>query len=190
MKERFLIVHGLGGSGPEHWQTWLAGRLREREVSVSYPALPNPDEPKLSEWIAALTLELDGLGPEGLVVACHSLGAASWLHLAARTERRLADRVLLVAPPSAGSKMAEIAEFVPAPLEGPMLAQAAGSTRVVCADEGDPYCPEGPVLWEPLAVPIDLIQGGGHLNTDAGFGEWPAVERWCLDPGAAPIAGR
>ena len=60
----------------------------------------------------------------------------------------------------------------------------------MCSDAGDPYRPEGPDLFEPLGVPMDVIPGGGHLNTDAGYGEWPAVEAWCLDAGATPIAGR
>jgi predicted alpha/beta hydrolase family esterase len=24
-----------------------------------------------------------------------------------------------------------------------------------------------------------VIPGGGHLNVDAGFGEWPAMLDWC-----------
>ena len=40
----FLILHGWQGSGPGHWQTWLAGRLRDRGERVSYPELPeHPD---------------------------------------------------------------------------------------------------------------------------------------------------
>ena len=41
MSGNVLIVHGLGGSGPDHWQTWLASRLAARGVSVSYPDLPD-----------------------------------------------------------------------------------------------------------------------------------------------------
>ena len=179
-----------GGSGPEHWQTWLASRLMEQEVTVSYPALPDPDEPSLATWIDALTEELVRLGPDGLAVVCHSLGSVAWLHLAARADGRLADRALLVAPPSAGAGVPEIAEFVPAPLEPSALGRATGSTRIVCADAGDPNCPEGPEQWEALSVPIDLVPGGGHLNTDAGYGEWPAVEAWCLDSARIPIGVR
>jgi predicted alpha/beta hydrolase family esterase len=188
--QNVLIVHGLGGSGPDHWQTWLAGRLREQGLAVSYPDLPEPDSPRLEAWLETLGAELERLGPDGLVVACHSLGAVTWLHLAARTDRSLAERVLLVAPPSAGSDVPEIAEFVPAPLDAEAVARAAGSTRVVCSDAGDPYRPEGPELFEPLGLPIDVIAGGGHLNPDAGFGPWAAVEAWCLDPGSAPVGPR
>jgi uncharacterized protein len=190
MAHSFLIVHGLGGSGPDHWQSWLAERLRDRGLRVSYPDLPDPDEPSLEAWVTALGRELEQHDPQHLVVACHSLGAVTWLHLAARSEHELAERVLLVAPPSAGAGVAEIAEFVPAPLDAEAVARAAGATRLVCADGGDPYRPEGPELFEPLRIPIDVIEGGGHLNTDAGYGWWPAVERWCLDGSTVPIAGR
>ena len=37
----FLILHGLEGSGPEHWQSWVAGRLRARGHQVAYPDLPD-----------------------------------------------------------------------------------------------------------------------------------------------------
>jgi predicted alpha/beta hydrolase family esterase len=190
MTQNVLIVHGLGGSGPGHWQTWLSRRLPEQGVDVSYLDLPDPDEPRPEAWLGVLLAEVERLGSEGLVMACHSLGAVTWLHLAARTDRRLAERALLVAPPSAGAGVPVIAEFVPAPLDAEAVARAAGSTRLVCSDMGDPYRPEGPELYEPLGIPIDVIPGGGHLNTDAGYGPWPAVEAWCLDPGSVPITAR
>lgn len=183
-----LIVHGLGGSGPDHWQTWLAGRLRQRGLEVAYPDLPDPDEPILEAWLEALSRELENLDPPRLNVACHSLGSVAWLHLASRRQERLVAHVLLVAPPSAGAAVAEIADFVPAPIEPEAVEAAAETTRIVCADAGDPYCPEGPVLWKPLGVPIDVIPGGGHLNSDAGYGPWPAVEAWCLDPASGSLA--
>ena len=33
----FLILHGYLGSGPDHWQSWLAGRLRAAGERVAYP---------------------------------------------------------------------------------------------------------------------------------------------------------
>jgi len=189
MKGSILIVHGLGGSGPGHWQTWLAESLATRGLDVRNPDLPSPDKPSLEAWLATLESELEGLDPEGLVVVCHSLGSVTWLHLAARAQGRLAERVLLVAPPSAGADVPEIAEFVPAQLDAAATERAAASTRIACADD-DPYCPEGPSLWQPLGVPIDVIEGGGHLNTDAGYGDWLAVEAWCLDPAAVSITLR
>jgi predicted alpha/beta hydrolase family esterase len=45
-----LIVHGWQASGPGHWQTWLAGRLRDVRESVQYPLLPSHN-PIRHEWI-------------------------------------------------------------------------------------------------------------------------------------------
>src|SRR5204862_6543074 len=90
---RCLILHGWYGSGPDHWQTWLAGRLGER---ASYPDLPSPETPRLDEWLDVLDAEL----PACSVVVCHSLACVLWLHHARRAGAQSVDRVLLVAPPS------------------------------------------------------------------------------------------
>src|SRR5256885_14795645 len=80
----FLILHGWQGSGPRHWQPWLAGRLRQRGEHVSYPRLPEPDAPRLDRWLDALEQEL-AREPDGAVVLCHSLACVLWLHHARRS---------------------------------------------------------------------------------------------------------
>ena len=38
-------------------------------------------------------------------------------------------------------------------------------------------------------VPIDWLEDAGHVNTDAGYGPWPAVEAWAIrEPGSPPAA--
>jgi uncharacterized protein len=179
----FLILHGLYGSGPGHWQTWLAERLRAAGEPVSYPELPDRDAPTPAAWGAALDAELEALR-EPPVVVCHSVACLLWLRRVAAGGGQ-AERVLLVAPPSAAAQVVEIASFFPAPL--PALADGA---RLVCSDD-DPYCPEGAasLYGAPLGIPVDLIPGGGHLNPDAGFGPWPSVEAWCRT-GDGPVTAR
>jgi predicted alpha/beta hydrolase family esterase len=175
---RFLILHGWQGSGPDHWQTWLASGLREAGEDVLYPELPDPDTPVLAAWRDALSSELERLRPGRGVVICHSLACILWLHHAASVRVPI-ERVLLVAPNSAAAGVPEIASFFPAPLDREAVARAAGVTRLVCADR-DEYCPEGAdrLYGAPLGLEIDLVPGGGHLNPDAGYGPWPAVEAW------------
>ena len=182
----FLILHGYQGSGPGHWQTWLAGRLRAADAQVAYPDLPDPDQPQLRSWLDALAGELDVLG-EPPVVLCHSLSCLLWLHHAAAGGRR-AERVLFVAPPSLAGAPEATHSFFPAPLEPDALrASAPDGVRLVCADD-DPYCPEGAaaVYGRPLAIETDVLPGRGHLNPDAGFGPWPQVEAWARE-GTVPI---
>ena len=184
MARRFLILHGWQGSGAGHWQTWLAERLAGHGEHVRYPSLPDADAPRPDHWAAALHAELDALaaGPGERVVLCHSLGGVLWLREAARvTPGARVDRVALVAPPCPGGAPAEIAGFFPTGAWPAALAGAASTTRIACATD-DPYCPVGAASYwaAPLGLPADVLPGGGHLNAEAGFGPWPAMEAWAL----------
>ena len=182
----YLILHGYQGSGPGHWQTWLAARLRAADAQVAYPDLPDADQPQLRSWLDALERELDAL-PSPPVVLCHSLACLLWLHHAAGGGNA-AERVLMVAPPSQSGAPEALASFFPAPLDaGALRASAPEGARLVCSDN-DPYCPEGAeaLYGRPLGLPTDVIRGRGHLNPDAGLGPWPEVELWARE-GVAPI---
>ena len=179
LSRSFLILHGLEGSGPEHWQTWLAGRLRERGERVSYPDLPDPYDPKPDEWLAALQPELAALEGERIVL-CHSLACLLWMLNARDGATEVADRVLLVAP-ACTDEVEQVVRFRPDGVSAEHLRAAARTPRMLCSD-ADPYCPAGAasVFGEPLQLDYAVISGGGHLNSDAGYGAWPLVEDWAL----------
>jgi predicted alpha/beta hydrolase family esterase len=183
---RFLILHGWQGSGPEHWQTWLAGRLRGAGHHVQYPELPACDEPCPDRWGIAFRSELGRLAArqdDERVVVAHSLGCVLWLREAANiAPSRRVDRVALVAPPCPGAAVPELAGFYPTGAEREAVTVAARETRLVCTDN-DPYCPgeNAARFWaQPLELTVDLLPGAGHLNVDAGYGPWPEMEAWCL----------
>jgi predicted alpha/beta hydrolase family esterase len=168
---RFLILHGYQGNSPEHWQRWLARRLAADGHDVAYPDLPDADRPQLEAWLEALA----GERRRGDIVVCHSLACVLWLHHRARGGPP-ARRALLVAPPCPDAGIPEIAGFFPVP-RTPALAEGA---ELVCSD-ADPYCPVGAPTYygAPLAVPCAVVERGGHLNVDAGFGPWPTALAWC-----------
>jgi predicted alpha/beta hydrolase family esterase len=182
---RALILHGWQGSGRDHWQTWLAGRLRAAGAHVQYPELPDCDVPCPERWAAALHREMRALakGDGERVVIAHSLGCVLWLREAAqiRPEQRVG-RVALVAPPCPGAKVAELAQFYPTGADKAAIDAAAGHTRLVCSDN-DAYCPGRGAAehWGgPLELAVDLLPGAGHVNPEAGFGPWPEMEAWAL----------
>ena len=188
MARSFLILHGYEGSGPEHWQSWLADRLRRAGETVAYPDLPSPFAPTLPAWRAALEEALRAL-PGAPTVLAHSLSCILWLHHCAQAvlEGGCAARVLLVAPPSAAGAPRQIQPFFPVPLDAARVAAAAQETRLVCASD-DPYCPQGAaaLYGAPLGLEADVLDGAGHVNAAAGYGPWPQVEAWCY--GASAIA--
>lgn len=181
MTGAFLIVHGLEGSGPEHWQSWLAARLRARGLEVAYPSLPEADNPRLERWLDALDAELRALPAGETTVLCHSLGSLLWLHHAARRPGEPVARALLVAPPQPDDEDAQSVGFRPTPLDPEGVAAAARETLLVCSTD-DPWCPleTSRRIGEETGLTIEWLEGAGHINTDAGYGPWPAVEAWAL----------
>lgn len=188
MSRRFLVLHGWENHRPPaHWEWWLVDALRSRGEQVLYPQLPLPDQPVLADWLDAFSAEWLQMGAGERVVVAHSLSCLLWLHAGADgLVDPVADRVLLVAPPSpdvtAGTPA--MAGFV-APLD-PAAVRAASraDVRLVCSD-ADPYSTEGTaahLYGDPLALDSEVLPGTGHLTVDDGFGPWPTALDWCLDP--------
>jgi predicted alpha/beta hydrolase family esterase len=184
-----LILHGLYGNGPGHWQEWLAGEAAAAGMDVRYPALPEKDAPTPDAWLAALDAELADLDPDALQVAAHSLACHLWAMRAGRGDLRAA-RVLLVAPPSARELAAVCPTFPTTDLAAqPLLAACADTTLVL--GEDDPYRPSQDA-FRRTGVATQWLAGGGHINVDSGYGEWPHALRWVLggDPPGERLADR
>ncbi|MGX7681028.1 RBBP9/YdeN family alpha/beta hydrolase [Jatrophihabitans sp. DSM 45814] len=191
-----VLIHGIDGSGAEHWQTWLATQLTAAGREVRFPQLPNADSPDLTTWLSALRTSLEGLPDDGYDVVAHSLGAALWMHHAVQnsdpsngSSSPRPARVALVALPADDLLPAAARSFAPIPLDIDGLRKAADGTVLVGADD-DPFCPGGiaRVYGAPLKMAATIIPNGGHLNAASGFGPWPAVLDWCGRDNLAFIA--
>jgi uncharacterized protein len=186
MGRSFLILHGLANHRPpEHWQHWLAGRLRERGESVLYPALPEPDAPDPAEWERELLALLDRMiGGERVVVA-HSLACLLWFRAAPQlAEEARVDRLLLVAPPACEDLPEGAARFRNQALDADAVrASVRDRIRIACSGS-DPYNRAGAraLYADPIGADLDTIQGAGHITPDTGYGPWPSLEEWCLRP--------
>ncbi|WP_431278953.1 RBBP9/YdeN family alpha/beta hydrolase [Leifsonia poae] len=183
----FLILHGWDNFRPAgHWQHELALALRQRGERVEYPQLPDAAHPSIEAWRDALGEALDAASAGGarVTVLCHSLACLLWLGARPADRDDVVERVLLVAPPAPGviAGFPEIAAFASLP-----LSVGTVPTRIAASD-ADPFCPDGAaaVFGEPYGIPVTIIPGGGHLERTAGYGTWPSVLDWCLDP-AAPL---
>lgn len=185
-----VILHGINGSPEGHWQRWLAAELIGQGREVRFPELPEPDEPVLDDWKAALVVALDGLPDDGFDVVAHSLAAVLWLHHAVETSGSPRPaRVALVAPPTADQLGALAPTFVPVPLDIDQVRRAADGTVLVGGSD-DPYCTGGiaRAYGAPLKMAATVIEGAGHLNLESGHGPWPAVLDWCGRDNLAFIA--
>lgn len=176
-----VVIPGWQGSGEGHWQTWLEEQLRADGRHTRRPAFADLDHPDLGDWRAELRRALADLPADGFDVVAHSLGAVLWLHhVADPGDTPRAARVVLVAPPSPATAIPEIGGFFPPPLDVDAVRRGADGTVLVGGD-ADPYLPEGvaAAYGLPLKIATTVVPGGGHLNAEGGYGEWPAMLDWC-----------
>lgn len=171
-----LILPGLGGSGPDHWQTrWeqAHGYVRVEQA--------NWDAPSRDAWMSSLTQALASrTGP--CVLVAHSLACALVAHHA-RERHPTLSRVaaaLLVAPadvddPAHTPECTRV--FAPMPLERlPYPCTVAASTT-------DPFIglARAAEFAEHWGATFENIGDAGHINADSNLGAWPAGHRLLHD---------
>ena len=181
---RVVILHGWENRRPpEHWEHHLANDLRAHGLEVDYPQLPDPDTPDVEVWLERLSSLVDRPGDEPITLIAHSLAASLWLtRLARGAGPGRVTRLALVAIPSPAVLASTIvADFIAHPaVIGPIV----GVEQRVFEGEDDPYSPGGVRAAYEISpdIPVELVPGGGHLIPDTGFGEWPRMLTWALDP--------
>ncbi len=71
--KRVFIIHGWDGYPEEGWFPWLKKELEKNGFEVFVPAMPNPSEPKIEEWIPFLENIIDEPDEDTYLVG-HSIG--------------------------------------------------------------------------------------------------------------------
>lgn len=166
MSETILIIPGLSGSGPAHWQSHWE-KLLPNAVRVEQSDWENP---KRAPWVERLTAAIESY-PDAVLVA-HSLGCA----LVANTlKENLATTVraaLLVSPTDVER---------PAPIDDPLREFAPMPLgrfpfkTIVAASRNDPYVKFERASFFAAQWGAELVDVGekGHINADSGLGDWP-----------------
>lgn len=176
MRHTTVIVPGLHGSGPEHWQSWLeAEEPGARRVSgIDW------ESPNLARWAAEVRREIDH-APGAVWLLAHSFGCLASVVAAADRPEKVAG-ALLVAP-------ADPERFSPFGLRdnnrpghsdslAPWLPRTLlGLPSIVVASSNDPWVKLTVAAYWADQWGSRLLNVGfaGHINVDSGFGPWPRV---------------
>ena len=159
-----VIVPGWKDSGPGHWQSLWTDRL-PGAVRV---AMADEDwqRPKQAVWLRAIAQTiLAQSGP--VVVVAHSLGCIATTLLLPEVAARISG-ALLVAPADP-ERRGPLADFAPVPY------QPLPYRSIVVASTNDPFCPvrTAGAYARSWGSEVVRLQNAGHINVEAGFGEWP-----------------
>jgi uncharacterized protein len=166
-----LVIPGLGGSGPDHWQSrWNAKLPTVRRVDQG-----DWEKPGLAAWRDSIVEEV-ARAARPIVLVAHSLGVLAAVHAAPFLAKgQSSDKVkggFLVAPPSA-EVLAGLDPLDPAFLTLP--GEPLPFLSLVIASRNDPFASfaESEALARTLGA--ELIDAGfsGHINSESGHGPWP-----------------
>lgn len=153
-----LVVPGLRGSGPRHWQT-LWQRRFPQFLRVQQDDWSAPDLDRWARRIVETALELD----EPALVVAHSFGCLAAVR-AETFQSNLIAGALLVAP--ANPQRFGVEQALPqVPLLFPSTVVASGD---------DPWMPLPLARQWAADWGSEFIDLGrkGHINADSGLGEW------------------
>ncbi len=162
----YLLVPGLGGSGPDHWQARWAASLENMTLLQQ----DDWDTPFLEDWLRTLAGAIEQqMGPTILVA--HSLAVSLVLHWAARHQHHRVVGAMLVAPAdvdSSGHTPDVARNFAPMPLI------TLPFSSILIASENDAFVSLERASFFADQWGSDLINIGrkGHINADSKLGSW------------------
>lgn len=162
-----LVVPGLAGSGPDHWQTRWEGKLSTaRRVEQDDWDAPN------SQLWARRIADAVAASERPVVLVAHSLGVAAVAHAAPLFAAEVVKGAFLVAVPD--TEREDVARrFDPA--FNPLPRAPLPFPSLLIASRNDPYCSYERAEDFSYAWGAALVDAGeaGHLNPESGFGPWP-----------------
>lgn len=178
MTKKTLIVHGWGGSDFPHWQSWLATEIAKDYGYVHFLRFTNFEYPDFNTWKSELKECLEEFQPD--IVVCHSIANIIWFHLCNDEKIQSIKKLYLVAPPSLSCDIKELESFYPIKVPKKLFSKET----LLITSTNDPYMSidEANKLFNTLSekdlnIKMEVLQDGGHINTDSGFGEW----QWLLE---------
>ncbi|MFC0076512.1 RBBP9/YdeN family alpha/beta hydrolase [Flavobacterium procerum] len=161
----YLIVPGLGNSGPEHWQTYFQNsgdnfhRVEQQEW----------DEPTCENWITAIDEKVLQFDFSTIVLIGHSLGCSTIAHWASKYKRKIKG-AMLVAPSDLEAPQYTFPAigFAPIPLDKisfPTIVVASSDDIWVSLDRAQFFA-------ESWGSEFINIGNAGHINVQSGHTNW------------------
>lgn len=160
MRTATLIVAGLHGSEPEHWQSWW----QMQDPNAVRVQQDDWHHPQLETWTQRLQETIAASQADKVWLVAHSFGCLISVKAALDNPQRIAG-LFLVAPADPqrfGINTVELDEILPVP-------------SFLVASNSDPYLSlHQAKLWAGIWG-SQLINLGnvGHINVASGFGAWP-----------------
>ena len=176
LTNKTLILHGWGGSDYPHWQSHLACEIAKNYGTVSFPLLDNCHFPSKNRWVKQIKKLLEEFKPD--TVVCHSLANTLWFWLC-QEDITTVERLFMVSPPSLNTTEPTIKTFFPCEIPSDIHAKEVN----LIVSDNDPWIEldEAESMAKSIGATYRVIENGGHINADSGFGKWALIEKLIIE---------
>ena len=136
---------------------------------VFVPRFPNPENPKLSEWLKFFDKYKNYLNKNSIVVG-HSMGVAFLLRILEKHPAKAAFFVASVTPGIKNKYSWSMKTFIDKELDWSKIKNHCKQFFIYNSDN-DPYIPlsKAKELSENLGSKLSIIKNAGHFNEKAGY---------------------
>lgn len=165
-KSTILTLPGIGGSGPQHWQS-----LWEKQYSFIRIEQKDWDTPVRADWVANIQTAVSKYDPQDIILVGHSAVCGAIIDWVRQYQTKIKG-ALLVAPADADTDTFPqgTTGFYPIPLirlPFPSIVVASTNDYFVTVDRAKQFAD----AWGSEFINIGEA---GHINVTSGYGEWDA----------------
>ena len=167
MSNRVFIIHGYGGRPEDAWRPWLQDELQKQGWETTLPAMPNPDHPKMTEWVAKLQQEI-GEPARNTFLVGHSLGCIAILRYLEILEKgQEIGGAVLVAGFTDSLNTKELGSFFEKPIRWYDIKSHCRQFTAIHSDN-DPWVPlsHADTFKEKLNAEVIVRSGMKHFSED------------------------
>jgi len=161
----YLIVPGLGNSGPDHWQTFFetSGDNFKRIIQQEW------DAPICNDWVSTIDIAVSAYDPATVILIGHSLGCSTIAHWAGCFNKKIKG-AMLVAP---SDVEAQLYTF-PAKGFAPIPKEKINFKTIVVASIDDQWVSLERAKYFADNWGSEFINIGkaGHINAASGHKAW------------------
>jgi predicted alpha/beta hydrolase family esterase len=163
-KSTILILPGIGGSGPKHWQT-----LWEREYGFTRIEQRDWETPVRADWVANIQKVVSKYDPKDVILVGHSAVCGAIVEWTQQYPTKIKGAVLVApADPEAETFPTGAIGFTPVPLfklPFPSIVVVSSDDYYVTLDRAKQFA-------EAWGSALINIGDAGHINVASGFGKW------------------
>lgn len=180
MRKGAFVVHGWEGAPEKDWFPWLKEALRFRGFKTEVLRMPNPDKPKIEEWIPFLEKHVKKIDKNTFFIG-HSIGCQTILRYLEKIPEGKVGGLIFVAGWFSlnleTDKEKKIAKpWMERPIDFKKIREKTENIVAIFSDN-DPFVSlsDGKVFEQLLKAKLIIEKGKGHFTAEDGVEELPVV---------------